>query len=345
MALLRAVTRTGVGVLMVEHRLEVTMPRVDRTVLMDGGRIVEDPLRGQAPLRAVGLAGPARTDLTERLGPEPWRARVTDVGAPDLPPSRPRTDRLIHLECVSAGWSRTGAVLHGVDLDLARGERVAVLGANGAGKSTLLALIAGRIQPSTGTLRRPPRVHEVPQNPDLVLYCETVAAELAYGPAAWGLPDVATRVRVCAEALSVDTLLERPPQSLSRGQRLRVAVASMVSCGATVLALDEPTSGQDREQVERMFTGLAAALPDALLLFATHDVDVALRHATRILVLDQGRLVADIPARVDALAPALTGLPVLLPPLAVLCLRLGVAYGTVEEVAAQLVPEASGGPA
>lgn len=345
--LLREVARTGVAVVLVEHRLETVLPYVDRTVLMEGGRVLVDPLLGVAPLRRLGLAGPAEAELTARLGPGPWRpAVVAPAVVAERGPGPAPGASVIRLACVTAGWSPRTPVLQAVDLAFQAGERVAVLGANGAGKSTLLAVIAGLLRPTGGSILVSGRVIAVPQNPDLVLFSATVAEELAYGPEAWGAADVAARVGEAAEALSVDGLLTRPPQSLSRGQRLRVAVASAVSCAPPVLLLDEPTSGQDREQVERMLCGVARALPETLLIFATHDVDVALRHATRIIVLDAGRVVVDLtsprpgsddPSLLAALAPAVAGLPVTLPPLARLCLRSGVPYGTLDEVAARLV--------
>jgi energy-coupling factor transporter ATP-binding protein EcfA2 len=134
-------------------------------------------------------------------------------------------------------------------------------------------------------------VIDVPQDPDLALFCSTVQKELAYGPADHRMsPDaVSSRVRDAAEALSIDDLLDRPPQALSRGQRLRVAVAACLACTPDVLILDEPTAGQDREQVERMMDGLRESMSSGALIFATHDLELARRHSTRILVMEDGK--------------------------------------------------------
>jgi energy-coupling factor transport system ATP-binding protein len=85
----------------------------------------------------------------------------------------------------------------------------------------------------------------------------------------------------------------RPPFALSRGQRLRTAVASVLSQMPMVLLLDEPTTGQDRDQIERLMTSLEDAFD--LVVFCTHDVDTAASHATRVILLDQGRVIRDGP--------------------------------------------------
>ena len=159
--------------------------------------------------------------------------------------------------------------LRGVDFELRAGERVALVGPNGAGKSTLLSLLPGLL---------------VPQDPDLALFCSTVRRELAYGPSEHGR--ALGIVDEVAAKLGLGELLDRPPQALSRGQRLRCAVAAALTCQPEVLLLDEPTSGQDHLQVERMM----AALEGQTLVFATHDLDLAERHATRRVRLVDGRV-------------------------------------------------------
>jgi energy-coupling factor transporter ATP-binding protein EcfA2 len=212
--------------------------------------------------------------------------------------------------------------LDGVHLSLHPGERVALLGGNGAGKSTLLRVLSGELYAGR---RGTARVVGVPQDPDLALFCETAREELAYGPrdARLDRAAVSARVSACAETLSITDLLDRAPQALSRGQRLRVAVAAALACHPDVLLLDEPTSGQDHAQVARMMQGLEAGLASGALVFATHDVDLALRWATRVVVLDAGRVIAEgPPAR--ALADLPPDGPVVLPPLARWCVDQGL---------------------
>ena len=191
--------------------------------------------------------------------------------------------------------------LQAVHFELRRGERVALVGGNGAGKSTLLGAIGGSLPRgsqralSKSELRTEGRCVDVPQDPDLTLFCSSVREELAYGPLEAGLSQEVVRVRVAeaAETLSLSELMERAPQALSRGQRLRCAVAAALSCDPDILLLDEPTSGQDTEQIERLMHASRPRWSKRLLLFATHDLDLALRHATRIIRLGGGRVLSD----------------------------------------------------
>lgn len=334
MAVLQRLREDGVAVLLVEHRLELTVPVADRTVLMDRGRIVADPVVDPAALRRLGLRPPPMAELEARAGRGPWRRRGPVAAVPERTAGPP----LLAAEGVSFTWPGGAEALAEIDLVVRAGERVALVGPNGAGKSTLLQLLARRRRPTSGRVTGVAAgvVVDVPQNPDLALFAGTVAEELAYGPVERGERDVAGRVRAAAEALSVTELLHRPPQALSRGQRLRVAVAAAWACGGRVLLLDEPTSGQDGDQVDRMLGALASALGDGALVFASHDLDVVLRHATRVVVLRGGRVVAE-----GAPLPTLAA-GAALPPLAALCHGLGVPYGTPAEVAAWIDPGSEG---
>ncbi|MCP4869231.1 MAG: ABC transporter ATP-binding protein [Proteobacteria bacterium] len=206
---------------------------------------------------------------------------------PPAPAPAPLGDEL--MRGTQLRW-RYGAIeaLNGVDISVRAGERVALLGRNGAGKSTLLSMLAGHLGDEV-TIHG--SVVDVPQDPDLALFCETVRDELAYGATEARLSDaqIEARVASAAVALAIDDLLDRPPQALSRGQRLRTAAAAAMACEPTVLLLDEPTSGQDRAQVDRMM----AALVGRTVVFATHDQRLVREHATRAVILEEGRVVDD----------------------------------------------------
>ncbi|MFZ5475812.1 MAG: ABC transporter ATP-binding protein [Myxococcota bacterium] len=323
LALVREVAAGGVAVLVVEHRLELAAPAADRVVLMDAGRVAEDPLSGPAALHARGLRGPALDELRAHVG-EPWRVCHAPAPSPD-PIVREPIVEMYH-SCFA--WPGFPPCITDVSLHVSRGERVAIVGANGAGKSTLLSLLAGRLRPTRGHVSTRDTCVDVPQNPDLALFCETVEAELAYGPVELGAADVRTRVAEAAAALSIADLFARAPQALSRGQRLRTAVGAALACRPGILLLDEPTSGQDRDQVDRMLTAAGEALRGGALVFASHDLDVVLRHATRVVVLEHGRVVGDG----HPLATLAAG-PLPLPPLARVCVELGLPYLDVEALA------------
>jgi len=267
---LRALADAGTAVLIVEHRLGATLPYADRVVVMNEGSV-------------VARCAPEALDpgMLAELG-----MRIPDPGL-ELPPREPlaATARVL-IESGPLRYRFPGASADALSLDgftLRAGERVALLGPNGSGKSTLIAALVGDLD--AGPMRRQGRLLDLPQDPDLSLFSATVRQELEHGPREQRLPEreVARRAQAAADALTVNHLMDRAPHALSRGQRLRVAVGAVLACAPDVVLLDEPTSGQDHAHVERMMMELRG--PDRALLFATHDEDLAARHATRIVRL------------------------------------------------------------
>lgn len=250
-------------------------------------------------------------------------------------------------------WRELDFVLH-------HGECVAVVGANGSGKSTLLHLLAGLAHPTAGRIERWPSsaaqsksiVGLVPQNPDLTLFCATVRDEIAFGPRQFGL-DAATiesRVAELARQYNLEELLDQPPLALSQGQRLRTAVVAALSVEPRVLLLDEPTTGQDRQQVERVMTAIDDTLrgPDGgsraigCVLFSTHDLSIVARHASRVLVLDDGKLAADCtPDELLANDALLAQAHLRRTPLLDVRHRLALRGMTVAEIAKEIVADAT----
>jgi len=324
---LRALADDGVAVVVVEHRLEACWPVLDRVVVLDDGRVVCDAAVDEVPLgvlRGLGLTVPGLLDLADRVGD----LALVEARAHSVAPVSDHSEIRPLGPILQAGpltWCWPGAsarALVDAALILRPGDRVAIVGANGSGKSTLLGALSGHLD--AGAVQCDGRIVHVPQDPDLALFCDSVLEELAYGPREQrlGPGEVAARVARSASALSLEDLLDRAPQALSRGQRLRVAVGGALACQPTILILDEPTSGQDHDQVERMMRALRLALADRALVFATHDLDLALRHANRVIVLDEGRVIEDgLPAEVLAALPE--RLPLRLPPLAAHCLAQG----------------------
>ena len=184
--------------------------------------------------------------------------------------------------------------LRDVSFDLQAGETVAVVGPNGAGKTTLLSIIAGLQPPSAGSVSRSAReVGWAPQQP--ALYSKlSVAENLELFARLEKLADPARAVREMLEQTGLGERADEPVGRLSGGNRQRVNVALGLIADPPVLALDEPSASLDPAQRERLWAfiaGLTAA--GTAVVFSTHHVGEAQRHADRLLVLDDGRLLFD----------------------------------------------------
>ncbi|MCD1269731.1 ATP-binding cassette domain-containing protein [Microbacterium sp. MEC084] len=184
------------------------------------------------------------------------------------------------------------AVLDGLDLTLRRREFTALLGPSGTGKSTLLRILQGLETPDAGTVRVPPRVTSVFQEPRLVLSLRVL------GNVTLGLPRTAPHRAAAREALAEVGLAGRErdwPATLSGGEAQRVALARALVRDPELLLLDEPFAALDALTRRRMHGTVAelVARHAPAVLMVTHDVDEAIALADRILVLRDGRLVAD----------------------------------------------------
>jgi energy-coupling factor transport system ATP-binding protein len=199
-------------------------------------------------------------------------------------------------------------ILHGVDLEIERGAFVAIVGTNGAGKTTLLQSIAGVAAPPRGTVEvlgiDPARVDVrrlartvgfVFQNPEHQFIRGTVADELAHGlelqkaePA-----EIERQVGRMLERFGLTAQRDVHPFLLSGGQKRRLSVGTVLIAGAPVLALDEPTFGQDRERAAELLDILSALnAAGTTVLVVTHDLQLVADHASHVLVLDAGRVAA-----------------------------------------------------
>lgn len=204
----------------------------------------------------------------------------------------------------------TGApALDGVSLEIHAGERIAVLGANGAGKSTFFLCLNGVLTPQGGRILldgKPVdkkarktlcgRVGIVFQNADDQIIASTVAAEVSFGPMNLRLPrdEVARRVDHALEYMDLQALRARPPHDLSGGEKKRVSIADILAMESDIILLDEPAASLDPAGAARL-EGVLARLSDEgrTLLISTHDMDFALRWATRAVVFAGGKILAD----------------------------------------------------
>lgn len=219
----------------------------------------------------------------------------------------------LQVERLSFRWDDGTPALHDVTFSVGPGERVGLVGPNGAGKSTLLLHLNGLLperpaaEPTVrvfGTPVAPPHLHAVRaqvgllfQDADDQLFCPTVGEDVAFGPAQQGVTGAAldARVRHALEQVGLVGFEDRHPQRLSVGEKRRACLAGLLASEPKLLVLDEPTSGLD-PRGRRELEALLASLPVAQLV-ATHDLELVVRLCSRVIVLDQGRVVAEGPPR------------------------------------------------
>lgn len=366
--------RHGIAVLLVEHRLHEALRVAKRVLIMSEGELVWDGPAAEAlaapeVFLRYGLRLPQTVDICRRLqiplrrddNAEAARliaARYAPLSA-GAPPvreeARSLAPRSIEAErLVYAYESGAPPSLCGVDFAARRGEIVALMGTNGAGKSTLLQQIAGVLRPGAGRVAafgaggKRAVVGFVMQNPDFMLFSRTVEEELLFGPTHLGLDLPAAR-GACPgllAQLALEGLEAEFPLALSRGQRLRVALASVLSCAPDVLLLDEPTTGQDISRIEDILALVSAyAAGGGTVLFCTHDTEVAASLAHRVVLMKEGEVIADgAPRRVFGDAALCRSAGLRQPAAAEIAQRLGAgALLSAEEVVRYVQQAGCGG--
>jgi cobalt/nickel transport system ATP-binding protein len=268
------------------------------------------PERAPRGWRARRAANQAAAEAGERRE-RPRRGLGRRSGVP-APPDR--SGPAVEVAGLTHRWSDGTVALAGVDLAVARGERLAILGPNGSGKSTLALHLVGALggtdgSTAAGTVRvtglpvGPPaalaevrrRVGLVFQDPDDQILLPTVAADVGFAPAQRGVPagEVAARVAAALDVVGLTDAAERAPEHLSLGERRRVALAGVLAAHPEVLILDEPTANLDpaaRRDLVEVIRGL-----DLTTLVITHDLPLALELCPRSVVLAHGRVAADGP--------------------------------------------------
>jgi energy-coupling factor transport system ATP-binding protein len=221
------------------------------------------------------------------------------------------TDPIIRVDDVRFAYRPGVDVLENVNLSFRAGEFTAIIGNNGSGKSTLMKLIVGLLKPTAGKIvvdgvdTRAAKVSQLAQkigfifqNPNDQLFANSVEEEIAFGLRNLGLPADELSDRLEATLAQFDLAGSRAmfPRFLSRGDKQKVCIASIVAMRPRVLLLDEPTTGQDHRD-SRQILELAADLNHAgmTILLVTHDLINVAEYTRRVIVLNDGALVRDGP--------------------------------------------------
>lgn len=209
---------------------------------------------------------------------------------------------ILRLDDVSFNYSKNNYALRNINISIRKGECVAIVGENGSGKTTLFKLIAGVLKPNMGSIKAfgligysvddiVGRIGFLFQNPDEQLFAASVREEIAFGP------------RLLKKKFDVDKYLEQygltpykdsHPHSLSKGERQRVAFLSILSMSPAVIILDEPTTGLDRKNWQKLMDdAMRTVNNDQTVIFSTHNMNVVREYAGRIITLSEGKIISD----------------------------------------------------
>jgi energy-coupling factor transport system ATP-binding protein len=324
--------RDDVTLIVVEHETEETLDADRIVVLRDGKIVADRPAReilrdvelleesSVMPLQVARFFHERGTEdgqlpLTpeegvEEFGRRGWR--VSSAGHRELVEADERREEgygepVIEVEGLTYRYPNGVLALEGVDLTVRRGEFLAVLGQNGSGKTTLVKHFNGLLKPTEGSVRVDgeetvkqgirrlgQRVGYVFQNPDHQIFSDTVADEVAFGPKIREMEadEIEERVREALVAVGMEGRGDEDPFGLTKGERQRVAVASVLAVRPEVLILDEPTTGLDYTE-QRSMMDLVKRLNEggSTIIAVTHTMWVVAEYAHRALVIRDGKMV------------------------------------------------------
>ncbi len=297
----------GMTVLMVEHRVEdVLRIHPERVMFMSEGEVrYLGNLAGLSKVVNYHEVKLSADDIVERAKQDPVPEEITIL--PGVA-GKNADEALVRFEDVAFGYEADVEVLHGINLAIRRGDVIAVLGPNGAGKTTFVKHAIGLLKPKAGRVlvggrdTKEASVAQIAstlgyvfQSPSHMLFAPTVHEELSFGPKNLKHPNEQIELEV-KEALKTVNLSDKeqdPPLALSFGQQKRVSIAAILAMQSRILVMDEPTAGQDYQNYMNFMSSILQLPSFEAILFITHDVDLAVIYANRILMINDGRLVAD----------------------------------------------------
>jgi energy-coupling factor transporter ATP-binding protein EcfA2 len=310
----------------VEHSLEETLPLVERVIIMNKGKIIKD-----GPTHEILKGGdipqvfkrPDIMRLAEEfkldglpLNPQQFQQYLRSKyqlnklsPSPYLNGHKPSGQAIIEFENVCFSYDDEKETLEDISLKIYPGELVAIMGRNGSGKTTLVRHIIGLQQPSVGRVtvngmdvaHTPTHVlaRDVGfcfQNPNHQIVSFTVREEMLFGLKSHNIDpaEFDQRIQEALQIVDMEDMLNQEVFDLGKGQKQRLTLASVLTLKPKILVIDEPTTGQDPEMVDEIFT-IIKRLNDAgtTILLITHKVDYAAMYATRALVLKEGRISFD----------------------------------------------------
>jgi energy-coupling factor transport system ATP-binding protein len=293
-------------VILIEHRVEDALSiRPDRVLFISDGQIrylgPAEGLTQAVDYHEVKL--PARM-VIQLAASDPDPEPIPPLS---IDPAR-QSEPLVEFEDVGFEYEQGADVLHGISLNICRGDVIAVLGPNGAGKTTLVKHAIGLLKPKSGRVlvngqdSRQISVAQIAhtlgyvfQSPSHMLFAPTVEEELAFGPTnlQHDPEEVRKEVAQAIQIVNMTGMEKQPPLALSFGQQKRVSIAAILAMRSRILVMDEPTAGQDYQNYMNFMESILRLPYFEAVLFITHDIDLATIYANRVLLVNDGRVVAD----------------------------------------------------
>jgi len=316
--MIRSLADQGKTILIIEHRVEdVLSLNPDQVLLLEEGEITyhgqPEGLLEVADYRSVKLPAPVVISRARE------QDRKLETSTPS--PADPEARTLVQFEGVSFHYPNGPQVINEIDLNIRQGDIIALLGPNGAGKTTLIKHAIGLLKPKSGRVLMEERdsrelsvaemaqtVGYVFQSPSHMLFAPTVREELTFGPRNLNFDQdvIEKNIHQALDVVGLASEIDRAPLALSFGQQKRVTIASVLAMRSKILVMDEPTAGQDLANYMNFMDAVVGLRSKngsegrdeyrfSSIIFITHDLDLAVTHANRILLLSDGRLEGDGP--------------------------------------------------
>ncbi|MBT3188468.1 MAG: ABC transporter ATP-binding protein [Anaerolineae bacterium] len=306
--LFRRLADDGISIMLVEHRVdEVLGIKPDSVFYLDEGREIYSGnpagLMDTADYHRIKLPAKVileRAKKDEPISFDPVIKKLSKIK---------QEDKLLEFKDVTFSYdSSLPDVLHNISFDINKGDVIAVLGHNGAGKSTLVKHALGLLKPTEGDVllqglsskedtvaHAAETVGYVFQSPGHMLFAPTVEEELSFGPENLKFAEEIIKENVdwAIKTVNLEEYADSPPLALSYGQQKRVSIAAILSMRSRVLVMDEPTAGQDYWNYRSFMDSILEMPGFDSIVFITHDVDLAVVYANRILLLSDGKVMAD----------------------------------------------------
>lgn len=306
LALFRRLADEGVTIMLVEHRVEDALQiKPDAVLYMDEGKQVyygdAEGLMQVVDYHKVKLPAPVVFERAKKAPPPEFKLAVQPDGRQPL----------VVFQGVNFRYDKSlPQVLHNVNFTIRKGDVVAVLGPNGAGKTTLVKHALGLLRPTEGDVvlegkntrdisvaQAAQTVGYVFQSPSQMLFAPTVEEELAFGPKnlRHDAEAIVKNVDWALDVVNMSEYRDSPPLALSFGQQKRISIAAVLAMRSRILMMDEPTAGQDYWNYNAFMDAILQMPGFDAIIFITHDLDLAVTYANRVVLVHDGSIAAEGP--------------------------------------------------